>query len=343
MFWNASNQGANEAGNVGILGGVPQGQLPIGGQIAGNGGSGFYRIRNEVLLDNSIPDYYLCFLECLVYITPGSDPVESLVIGSILVELWRAVLHRFFRVNYCREWFVVNIYKLQGVFGLVAGFGDHYGYGIAHVPRHIPGYRRVRYCLNVRVGGYPGAGDRVEDTIGIDTGIDGQHPRGGLSGAGADASDAGVSVGTVQYGGVNHPGQFNIVGVSGLTGNQPGVFPPSDSRTKNSSSHGLTSHDFSSGPGCFHNVLVSGAAADIAFQAVPDFLVGGVGVALEQFHHRHNHTGSAVAALKAVIVPEGFLDGVQVTILGQPFNGGEVGPVGLYSGISQIKLISLKM
>src|ERR1044071_7263880 len=61
----------------------------------------------------------------------------------------------------------------------------------------------------------------------------------------------------------------------------------------------------------FHDVLIAGASAEIAFQSVADFGFGGVGVAVEQLLGGHDHAGRAEAALQSVVVPERLLHGVQ--------------------------------
>src|ERR1035438_9516275 len=57
------------------------------------------------------------------------------------------------------------------------------------------------------------------------------------------------------------------------------------------------------------DVLVARAAAEIAFQTVADFFLGGARVALQQLTGSHDHAGRTKAALEAVLVPEGLLHG----------------------------------
>jgi len=77
------------------------------------------------------------------------------------------------------------------------------------------------------------------------------------------------------------------------------------------------------------DVLIAGAAAEIAIERVADFLLGGVGVAFEELAGSHDHAGGAEAALEAVLVPESLLDGVEVAIGGEAFDGDDVAAVGL--------------
>src|SRR4051812_17491373 len=55
----------------------------------------------------------------------------------------------------------------------------------------------------------------------------------------------------------------------------------------------------------FDDVVVAGAAADIAFQLLPDGgLVELAAIAVHDIDRRHDHAGGAIAALQAVIVAE---------------------------------------
>ena len=76
--------------------------------------------------------------------------------------------------------------------------------------------------------------------------------------------------------------------------------------------------------------MVAGAAADIAFQFVPDScLVELAAVSMDDINRRHDHARRAVAALQTVIVAERGLHRVQLVPLCDAFDGGDVGAVGL--------------
>src|ERR1700737_5550755 len=83
---------------------------------------------------------------------------------------------------------------------------------------------------------------------------------------------------------------------------------------------------FSYGP---HDVLVTGAPAQIAFEAPADLFVGGIRIFPEQIVRRQDHARRAEAALQAVFVPEGLLQGVQLAVRGQPLDRRDGGPVDL--------------
>src|SRR5690606_15589782 len=72
-----------------------------------------------------------------------------------------------------------------------------------------------------------------------------------------------------------------------------------------------------------HDVLVSGAAAQISFETVPHLLVARVGVLGEQIDGRHDHPGRTEAALQGVLLTERLLDRMQAAVLREPFDGGD--------------------
>src|SRR3989440_2617338 len=81
----------------------------------------------------------------------------------------------------------------------------------------------------------------------------------------------------------------------------------------------------------FDDVLVAGAAAQVAGQRPADVLLGGVGVLLEQRLGRHHHARRAEPALQPVLLPEAFLQRVQLAGGGQALDGADLVPVGLDS------------
>src|SRR5215210_4934587 len=79
------------------------------------------------------------------------------------------------------------------------------------------------------------------------------------------------------------------------------------------------------------DVLVAGAAAQVALEALPDLLLGGVRVLLQEADGSHDHAWRAIAALEAVCLVEGLLHRVPVSVLGDPLYSRDLAPVGLYS------------
>src|SRR6267378_945705 len=78
------------------------------------------------------------------------------------------------------------------------------------------------------------------------------------------------------------------------------------------------------------DVVVPGAAADVAFQLVPDgCLVELAAIAVHDIDRRHDHARGAIAALQAVIVAERRLHRVQFVTLRDALDGGDAGSGGL--------------
>src|SRR5258708_9593473 len=70
-----------------------------------------------------------------------------------------------------------------------------------------------------------------------------------------------------------------------------------------------------------HDVLVAGAAAQVARQRPPDVLLGGVRVAVKQALAGHHHARRAESALQAVLLPEPLLHRAQLPGRRQPLDG----------------------
>ena len=72
----------------------------------------------------------------------------------------------------------------------------------------------------------------------------------------------------------------------------------------------------------FDDVVVAGAAADVAFELVADRrLVEVVALAVDHVDGGHDHAGRAEAALQAVIVLERLLHRMQLAALREAFDG----------------------
>lgn len=72
----------------------------------------------------------------------------------------------------------------------------------------------------------------------------------------------------------------------------------------------------------FDDVVVAGTPAEVSLETTSDLAFGWVGVSGEQANGRHDHSRGAVAALQAMLIPEGLLHRMEPAILGECFNGG---------------------
>src|SRR2546423_4270813 len=65
------------------------------------------------------------------------------------------------------------------------------------------------------------------------------------------------------------------------------------------------------------DVVVAGAAAEVAFEPVADLVVARSRVLVQEARGRHDHPRRAVAALQRMVLVERLLHGVQPTVRGQ--------------------------
>src|SRR5215471_5411108 len=79
-----------------------------------------------------------------------------------------------------------------------------------------------------------------------------------------------------------------------------------------------------------HDVVIAGAAAEVALEPVPDLALGRLGIALEELRRRHDHARRAEPALQPVLLPEALLDRVQLAVLGHALDGLHLDAVALH-------------
>src|SRR5437762_6090770 len=77
-----------------------------------------------------------------------------------------------------------------------------------------------------------------------------------------------------------------------------------------------------------HDVLVAGAAADIAADALADYCFVGLRVAVEQPPRRHDHARCAEPTLQAVLFHESLLNGIECAVLLEILDGAHGAPRG---------------
>ncbi len=76
------------------------------------------------------------------------------------------------------------------------------------------------------------------------------------------------------------------------------------------------------------DVVIAGAATDVAVDGVPDFRFARIRIASQQVHGAEYHAWRAESALESVLLPESFLHRVQSSVPGDSFdrcNGTAVG------------------
>ena len=237
---NAGDQAGHEPGDVRVLGGVPKRQFAHGRRPRSDSRAGLHGSGDELLLVDGLADRHGSVGECDVGIAAGRDPVESLVVGRVLMQLRSAVGQGGLRVDDGRQRGIADVDEFQGVLGLVAVFRYDHSYRVTHVSHHVRRDGGVGHGLQIGVRNGPGAGDGVQHAFDVSAGVDGEHARRGFGRVGVDAGDARVGVGAAQDGRVDHAGQLDVVGVGGLTGDQARVLASPDAGSENSGSHGVS-------------------------------------------------------------------------------------------------------
>jgi hypothetical protein len=80
---------------------------------------------------------------------------------------------------------------------------------------------------------------------------------------------------------------------------------------------------------CVDDVRVTSATAEIAVERVPNLVTRRRPVPLEKLNDGHNHARCAIATLKAVALPEAFLNAMQFPILREAFDGRDLCAISL--------------
>jgi hypothetical protein len=81
----------------------------------------------------------------------------------------------------------------------------------------------------------------------------------------------------------------------------------------------------------FDDVLVSGASTQIARYSPPYFLFARPRIPFEERASRHDHARRAEPALKPVLLLKSFLQGMEFTVIGHPFDGSNLAAIRLHS------------
>src|SRR5262249_18694629 len=98
---------------------------------------------------------------------------------------------------------------------------------------------------------------------------------------------------------------------------------PASRRAPAYSRHALgAAHGAGAGGNRFDDIVVAGAAADVAFELFADGpLFEAVPLAPDQIDRGHDHAGRAETALQAMVLAESFLHWVQLAVGREPLDG----------------------
>ena len=265
-------------------------------------------------------------------------PREAGVVGLVLLVVAddrRVRGHRLGRVHDHREGFVLDPDRLAAVLGGVGVVGDDAGDLLALEPDLVGGQHRLGV---VGQRGHPGEVAGRHHLAGEDQAYAGDR----VGRAGVDGLDPRVRQGAAQDLHVQHPGQHDVVDVVALAADEPVVLDPLAAGPHPADldlverpallrgRHGCLSPLLGGGPeDRLDDVLVAGAAAQVARQREADLVLGGVRVLGEQRLRGEHHPRRAEAALEAVLLREPLLDRVQLARRTEPLDGGDLVAVGL--------------
>ena len=228
---------------------------------------------------------------------------------------------------------IVDRDQLGRIAGLGPGLGDDHGDMIAdmaHEIGHQRGMRRLDHGRAVLAVDLPAAGKPALAVGGvIGAGEDGDDARGLLGLGRVDASDLRRGMGRAQDIGVGLAMPVDVVGIGSAAGEEAEIFFALDGGADALLSHGAAPHRAGAGLHGLDDVVIAGAAADVAFQPLAHVLLAGIAVTAGEIHGAHDHARGAEAALQPVMLAEGGLHRMQRAIAGQPFDGGHLGAIGL--------------
>ena len=130
---------------------------------------------------------------------------------------------------------------------------------------------------------------------------------------------------------MQHARQFDIVDEQRLPGQQPLVLVALDRRAEKSRRHGSSPHRLGRRHHGIDDILIAGAAAEIAGQRLAHLVFGWRGVFAQEGRHGHQDARRAVAALQAVMLVHRLLERMQLAGTGcEPLDGPEFMAIGLH-------------
>ena len=268
----------------------------------------------------------------------ANRPFVAMVVRRCLMQgrAFGGVAH----IGHRAQHVITHIHRFGRVFGLLKRFGDHHRHLVTHVTRLADGQNRVRWLLHrraVRAGDEPAARQAAHFPVDVLAGEDFNHAGHRLGFGQVNVFDDGVRVRAAHKHGIGLVGLGDVVGVVACAGQETVVFlaakalPNVGKFGKIRCAHGVCSlcvcHAKLHG---FDDVLITRAAAQVAFQQLADLALARLGVVRGQIHCAHHHAGGAKAALKAVAFLESRLHWVHGAVgFGQAFDGGDVRATGL--------------
>ena len=258
-------------------------------------------------------------------------PVVDVIVGLaflVVADDRRAVGERLLRRGDRRQDLVVDVDQLERVAGDVGALGDDRRDLLALEAHLVGGEHGLRVARERR---HPRQVVLRHQLARHDRDDAGQRRRA----ARVDRLDPGVRDRAPQELHVEHVGQRDVVDVVAAAAEEAAVLEPlhrvSEAARFDCGHYelllcqrgGRVLHGL-------HDVLVSGAAADVPRERPADLLLGGARVLGEQRHRGQHHPRRAEAALEPVLLVEPRLDRVELRALGEPLDRGDLAAVRLH-------------
>ena len=208
----------------------------------------------------------------------------------------------------------------------MVGLRDHAGDSVADIADLALGQHRMGAGLHVRAVprlDHPAA-DQVAPAGRLDVvaGEHRAHTGRRLGAALVDAADPGMRMGRADEVGIHLAGPVDVVRVVPGPGDEALVLLAPDRSADSVRGHRRQLlMSAAAALNRLDDVVVAGAAAEIAFQPLADLLLRGIRVALHQVDRAHDHAGRTEAALQPVMLAERRLHRVQLAVIGQAFDG----------------------
>src|SRR5215469_8776237 len=286
----------------------------------------------KTLIHQALFDYYAAIRQRLsedfVYLITRRMYAKWDIGTELLIEQGSARLHGFFHIDNSRQRLVIDFNQIACIASDITVFCDHEGDRITIESYFALGQRTTHahpFCNFPQGDGYSNI---TYYPLDIFSGVNSHNARMAASGFSVYVPDMRVSIRAAKYSHIEHAGEFDVINVGGLTGDQARVFTPLNRRTNHSCNTHVYAYPFSSrglkvlskfatlpggasalesfvvpsrllftcaywssscrthllssmldGP---HDVLIAGAAADVAFETFANLGFGWIGVVLEQ-------------------------------------------------------------
>ena len=263
--------------------------------------AGLHRVGDQPLVDDALADHDLGPVDGRVGAGLVADvPLEDDVVGGVLVELRRAIGDGLLHVDDRRQRLPIDLDGLERVVGLGLRVGDHRRDALTGPLDAVGGQdaRGADVVLDARAAaGRPGHRERVVGDVRADEHADDAGHR--RRTAGVDRADVGVGVGAAEDGHMGHRLELDVVEEATFAGDEAGVLGALDRLAEGGgrgvehvghivvslplrggaggrAGRGRLAHRHGRGLDREDDVVVAGAATDVALEGVADLVLGGV-------------------------------------------------------------------